>query len=55
MNGELFMGLHDARQKLEAWRRDYNEKRPHGSIGDLTPLEFATQSRTDTQTLREVS
>ena len=28
MNSELFMGLHDARQKLEAWRQDYNPNRP---------------------------
>ena len=35
LNGELFMGLLDARRKLEAWRRDYNQNRPHSSIGDL--------------------
>lgn len=31
LNGELFMGILDARRKLEAWRRDYNQNRPHGS------------------------
>jgi putative transposase len=55
LNGELFMGLLDARQKLEAWRRDYNENRPHSSIGDLTPVEFANQVRTETHAIREVS
>jgi putative transposase len=55
LNGELFMGLLDARQKLEAWRRDYNQNRPHSSIGDLTPAEFATNIRVETQTIREVS
>jgi putative transposase len=55
LNGELFMGLLDARRKLEAWRRDYNQNRPHGSIGDLTPVEFATQIRTGTRTVGEVS
>jgi putative transposase len=55
LNGELFMGLVDARRKLEAWRRDYNQNRPHSSIGDLTPVEFATKFRTGTQTLGEVS
>ncbi len=49
------MNLLDARRKLEAWRRDYNENRPHSSIGDLTPAEFATQIRTETQTNRDVS
>jgi len=55
LNAELFMGLLDARQKLEAWRRDYNQNRPHSSIGDLTPVEFANQIRTVTQTISEVS
>ncbi len=55
LNGELFMGLLDARRKLEAWRRDYNQNRPHSSIGDLTPLEFANQIRTEAQTVSEVS
>lgn len=55
LNGELFMGLLDARQKLEAWRRDYNGNRPHSSIGDLTSTEFANQLRPRTQTLGEVS
>jgi putative transposase len=45
----------DARRKLEAWRRDYNQNRPHSSLGDLTPVEFANQIRTETQTQRDVS
>src|SRR5437868_2499563 len=36
-HAELFSHLLDARTKLEAWRRDYNEHRPHSSIGNLTP------------------
>ena len=28
LNAELFSDLLDARTKLEAWRRDYNEHRP---------------------------
>jgi len=27
--------------KIEAWRKDYNEHRPHSSLGDETPLGFA--------------
>lgn len=46
LNGELFLSLVDAREKLEAWRRDYNEHRPHSSIGNLTQIEFATSVRT---------
>ncbi|GJL58156.1 MAG: insertion element protein [Nitrospirales bacterium] len=40
LNANVFISLHDARQKIEAWRMDYNEHRPHGSLGNLTPQEF---------------
>jgi len=33
-----FLTLEDARKKLEDWRRDYNEIRPHSSIGDKPPI-----------------
>jgi putative transposase len=42
LNVHQFLSLDDARQKIETWRRDYNEERPHGSLGDLTPNEFVT-------------
>jgi transposase InsO family protein len=29
--------------KIEAWRIDYNQRRPHGSLGHLTPTEFVAQ------------
>jgi len=44
LNAQVFISLHDARQKIETWRIDYNEHRPHGSLGDLTPREFAEQA-----------
>ena len=44
LNTQVFVSLHDARQKIEPWRIDYNEHRPHGSLGDLTPQEFAEQT-----------
>lgn len=31
----------DAKVLIEAWRREYNEVRPHSSLGQLTPAEFA--------------
>ena len=40
LNVNWFLSLDDARAKIETWRRDYNEFRPHSSLGDLTPLEF---------------
>jgi putative transposase len=35
LNPHWFMSLEDARQKLEDWRRYYNEDRPHGGIGQM--------------------
>jgi len=32
------MSLADAQEKLENWRRDYNEVRPHGAIGYKCPI-----------------
>ena len=41
LNAHWFLSLADARTKIEAWRRDYNESRPHTSLGWLTPVEYA--------------
>ena len=41
LNVNEFVSIDDARQRIEAWRIDYNEHRPHGSLGHLTPSEFA--------------
>jgi len=41
LNETLFHSLADARAKIEAWRRDYNESRPHTSLGWMTPSEYA--------------
>jgi putative transposase len=30
-----------ARRKIAAWREEYNDERPHSSLGYLTPREFA--------------
>ena len=37
LNAHWFMGLADTAEKLEAWRRDYNEERPHSAIGNKVP------------------
>ena len=34
------LSLDEARAKCEAWRRDYNEVRPHSAIGNKTPMEL---------------
>ena len=38
-----FLSLENAKNKLEAWRLDYNGYRPHSSLGQLTPKEFAAK------------
>ena len=43
LNSHEFVSLKDARMKIEAWRIDYNDYRPHSSLGQLTPSEFADQ------------
>jgi putative transposase len=40
MNVPWFLTLADACEKLEAWRRDYNEERPHGAIGHKPPISL---------------
>jgi putative transposase len=43
LNVNQFVSLDDAKAKIEAWRIDYNQRRPHGSLGNLTPNEYARQ------------
>lgn len=41
LNVEVFFSLADARHKLALWHQDYNHHRPHSSLADRTPAEFA--------------
>jgi putative transposase len=41
LNVQVFFTVADARDKLEQWRRDYNQVRPHSALGDSAPEEFA--------------
>lgn len=43
LNEQVFVSLHDAQKKIEAWRQDYNANRPHRSLKQLTPDEFAAR------------
>ncbi len=45
LNQNWFMSLEDARRVVEAWRAECNEDRPHGSLGNLAPGEFARLSQ----------
>jgi len=50
LNVHQFLSLADAQAKLDAWRMDYNQYRPHSSLGHLTPAEYALR-KTQTRTL----
>ena len=38
LNAHWFLSLADAQEKVENWRRYYNEERPHGAIGNKPPI-----------------
>ena len=42
-----FLDLDDAREKVEEWRIEYNEVRPHSAIGDRTPMSLIYRSQHD--------
>jgi putative transposase len=50
LNVHQFQSLADAATAIDAWRVDYHQHRPHGSLGHLTPREFAAQ-RQDKRTV----
>ncbi len=41
LNRELFLSVTEARYMLDAWREEYNERRPHSSLNWQTPSAFA--------------
>lgn len=41
LNEQWFVSLADARERIEAWRRDYNVVRPHSALEYQAPEEFA--------------
>ncbi|HQU29224.1 MAG TPA: IS3 family transposase, partial [Nitrospirales bacterium] len=43
LNVHQFQSLDQARTIIEMWRQDYNHRRPHSSLGHLTPNEFLRQ------------
>ena len=40
LNTHWFMNLDDARSKMENWREDYNNVRPHSAIGNKPPISL---------------
>jgi len=43
LNVHQFTSIEDAKAKIEAWRLDYNQRRPHSSLGHLTPNEYVAR------------
>lgn len=43
LNMHWFRSLREARFEIETWRRDYNEVRPHSSLGRIPPATFAAR------------
>ena len=50
LNVHQFVSMADACAKIEAWRIDYNQHRPHTSLGHLTPNEFVTHNQEQRRT-----
>nr|WP_156422010.1 IS3 family transposase [Paucibacter sp. KCTC 42545] len=49
LNEHWFQTLPQARSEVAIWRQDYNEVRPHSSLGRIPPAEFAQRNRTKNQ------
>jgi putative transposase len=47
LNVHQFVTLAEAQHILETWRLDYNQYRPHSSLGHLTPNEFVGQRQAE--------
>ena len=45
LNDHWFETLHQARSTIAIWRQDYNEVRPHSSVGRIPPAHFAELHR----------
>jgi putative transposase len=40
LNANLFNSVYQAQEAADDWVKDYNELRPHESLGDVAPMEF---------------
>ena len=45
LSQHYFSSVAEARDVLAAWRDEYNQRRPHGSLGQRTPMEIGAQAR----------
>ena len=49
LNETLFSSLPQARAQITKWKEDYNTERPHSSLGNITPNEFAMKMALEKQ------
>ena len=52
LNEHWFLSMRHARQEIEGWRQEYNDVRPHSSLGYQTPKQFAERFLTADSRLR---
>jgi putative transposase len=44
LNSNVFYSIGEAKEEIEKWRDDYNNWRPHSSLGNQTPMEYIENS-----------
>jgi putative transposase len=49
LNTNVFFSIEDAKRKIEAWRIDYNTCRPHSSVKNMAPAEYAESLKSGLQ------
>jgi len=54
LNEHIFTDLHKAQKLVEAWREEYNERRPHSSLNGKTPYEAALEDKKEPEPLISV-
>ena len=54
LNETLFSSFDEARQKITEWKEDYNQVRPHSSLGNMAPNEF-TMKNINKNTLQKLA
>jgi putative transposase len=47
LNVHWFQTIEEAMQRIEQWRKEYNDYRPHSSLDNLTPAEYALKHETE--------
>jgi len=51
LNVNWFLSLEDAREKITAFKEEYNHFRPHSALGNLTPVEALSRYHRSSETL----